>query len=76
MFHEALVSITKATLAPLGRYVARVVGAQAYQKIVEEFLAQDSQGLAAQTIGRRLPFVLQPAKGSRLRGCMSRHHST
>lgn len=56
-FHKALASITRATLLLLECYVARVIGAAAYEKIANEFLAHDSLGLTKQTVGRRLPLV-------------------
>jgi hypothetical protein len=68
-FHKALVQITRANLFLLECYVARVVGAADYEATVETFLAQDPQGVAAQTVGRRLPAVLAttaaPAVGRR-----------
>jgi len=63
-FHKALVTVTRATVCLLESYVARLIGAQNYGKIVQGFLSHDPQGLAAQTVGRRLPYVLQAATAS------------
>jgi hypothetical protein len=63
-FHKALVTVTQATMLLLECYVARVIGAAAYEKMVQDFLSHDPQGLAAQTVGRRLPYVLKAATAS------------
>lgn len=68
-FHQALVEITHANLLLLECYVARMIGAADYERIVQAFLAQDRQGVAAQTVGRRVAAVLAtmtaPAAGRR-----------
>lgn len=64
MFHRALVSITTATLCLLESYVARLIGAAAYETMANRFVAGDPVGLAAQTVGRRLPYVLAAASAS------------
>ena len=53
-FHEAVVRLTRANMFLLECYVARVVGTSDYQTMVDRFLKQDKNGLAAMTVGRRL----------------------
>lgn len=64
LYHRALVATTQATLCLLECYVARVIGAEAYKRMADDFVDQDRHGLAGQTVGRRLPLVLQAARAA------------
>lgn len=60
-FHHSLVRITRANLFLLECYVARMIGAGAFEEIATIFLKRDPGELVAKTVGRRLPVVLATA---------------
>jgi hypothetical protein len=64
LYHRALATTTRATLCLLESYVARMIGANAYKTMADDFVDQDRHGLAGQTVGRRLPSVLQAARAA------------
>lgn len=64
LFHRALVSITTSSLCLLEAYVARLIGAATYEAMATRFVSADPVGVAAQTVGRRLPHVLAAACAS------------
>lgn len=64
VFHRSLVFVTRATLCLIESYVSRMVGAERYEQLANAFLANDGEGLAGRTLGKRLPHVLAAAKAS------------
>ena len=63
-YHQALVRVTRATLCLLESYIARLIGVAAFAAIAKSFIGQDVHGLAKQTVGRRLPPVVQAARAA------------
>jgi len=60
-FHKSLVRVTRANLFLLECYVARMIGAAAFDEIATTFLERDPGDLVRKTVGHRLSVVLATA---------------
>lgn len=54
IFNQSLCTATRASISLLEIFIARKAGKPAFQRVAEDFVAQDSHDLTARMLGARL----------------------